>query len=59
MKHLEELISEKYDYADIDASLPACRLYAQLGYQTVDRGIWECRNGAQIGLGPIRLQQKI
>lgn len=39
------MISEYYDYADIDASLPACRLYQHLGYQTVDHGIWECANG--------------
>ena len=45
MSRLEEMIKERYDYADIDASLPACRLYAHLGYQTADHGIWECRNG--------------
>ncbi len=45
MNQLEELIKEKYDCADIDASLPACRLYMHLGYQTVDHGIWECKNG--------------
>lgn len=44
MNRLEEMISEHYDYADIDASLPACRLYTHLGYHTVDHGIWECRN---------------
>ena len=44
MNRLEELIGKNYDYADIDASLPACRLYAHLGYQTVDHGIWECKN---------------
>lgn len=44
MNRLEELISEHYDYADIDASLPACRIYAHLGYHTVDHGIWECKN---------------
>lgn len=44
MNRLEELISEHYDYADTDASLPACRLYARLGYHTVDHGIWECKN---------------
>ena len=27
MKKLEKIISEKYDYSDIDASLPACKLY--------------------------------
>lgn len=45
MKGLEEMIKEKYDCVDIDASLPACRLYSSLGYQTVDHGIWECKNG--------------
>lgn len=45
MNQLEELIKEKYDCVDIDASLPACRLYTHLGYQTVDHGIWECKNG--------------
>jgi len=45
MNQLEEMIKERYDYADIDASLPACRLYTHLGYQTVDHGIWECKNG--------------
>ena len=45
MNHLEETIREKYDCVDIDASLPACRLYSRLGYQTVDHGIWECKNG--------------
>lgn len=45
INQLEDMIKEQYDYADIDASLPACRLYAHLGYQTVDHGIWECKNG--------------
>lgn len=44
MKQLEEIIKERYHYADIDASLPACNLYAHLGYQTVDHGILECKN---------------
>lgn len=44
MKQLEEIIKEQYDYADIDASLPACNLYSHLGYQTVDHGIWHCKN---------------
>ncbi len=44
MNRLEKMIKEQYDYAAIDASLPACRLYAHLGYQTVDHGIWECKN---------------
>lgn len=45
MNQLEEIIKEKYDCVDIDASLPACRLYSHLGYQTVAHGIWECQNG--------------
>lgn len=45
MNQLEEMIKEKYNYVDIDASLPASRLYTHLGYQTVDHGIWECKNG--------------
>ncbi len=45
MKQLEEQIRKNYDIVDIDASLPACRLYQRLGYATVDHGIWECKNG--------------
>ena len=45
MNQMEHGIKEKYAHAEIDASLPACRLYAHLGYQTVDHGIWECKNG--------------
>lgn len=45
MGQLEDKIKEQYDYADIDASLPACNLYARLGYQTIDHGRWECKNG--------------
>lgn len=45
MKQLEERIRKNYDTVDIDASLPACRLYQRLGYATVDHGIWECKNG--------------
>lgn len=45
MNQLEEMIKVRYDYVDIDASLPACRLYSHLGYKTVDHGIWECENG--------------
>jgi ribosomal protein S18 acetylase RimI-like enzyme len=45
MKQLEERIRKNYDTVDIDASLPACRLYQRLGYVTVDHGIWECKNG--------------
>lgn len=45
MNQLEELIKKQYNMVNIDASLPACRLYARLGYNTVDHGIWECKNG--------------
>lgn len=45
MNRLEDRIKEQYEFAEIDASLPACRLYGMLGYQTVDHGIWECNNG--------------
>ncbi len=45
MNQLEELIKKHYDMVNIDASLPACRLYAHLGYETADHGIWECKNG--------------
>ena len=45
MERLEEKIKGRYDFVDIDASLPACKLYAKLGYQTIDHGIWKCKNG--------------
>lgn len=45
MEKLEKIISEKYETASIDASLPACRLYEKLGYKTAEHGIWECANG--------------
>lgn len=45
MNQLEGMIKERDDYVDIDASLPACRFYTHLGYQTVDHGIWEFKNG--------------
>lgn len=45
MNQLEEIIKERYDYVDIDASLPACKLYSHLGYKTTDHGLWNCENG--------------
>ncbi len=45
MNRLEDRIKEQYEFAEIDASLPACKLYAKIGYQTVDHGIWKCNNG--------------
>lgn len=45
MKKLEEEIIKQYDKAELDASLPACRLYYNLGYKTIDHGILECAGG--------------
>lgn len=44
INQLEEIISENNNYVDIDASLPACKLYSNLGYESIDHGIWECAN---------------
>lgn len=35
MKLLEKQISGGYDGVEVDASLPACRMYEKLGYRTV------------------------
>ena len=45
MKKLEEKIVKQYDMAELDASLPACKLYYNLGYKTIDHGILECAGG--------------
>ena len=45
MQQLEGEIGKRYDKAKIDASLPACKLYYNMGYKTVDHGIWECAGG--------------
>lgn len=45
MKQLETEIAKQYHMADIDASLPACKLYYHLGYKTIDHGVWKCANG--------------
>ena len=45
MKKLEEKIGKQYDKAELDASLPACKLYYNLGYKTIDHGILECAGG--------------
>ena len=45
MKQLEAEIEKRYDTAEIDASLPACKMYYNLGYKTIDHGIWECGGG--------------
>lgn len=44
MEQLEQEIEKKYSIAQIDASLPACRMYYSRGYRTIDHGIWECAN---------------
>ena len=45
MNQLEMEIEKQYDKAELDASLPACKLYYKRGYRTIDHGIWECANG--------------
>lgn len=45
MDQLETEIGKQYDKAEIDASLPACKLYYHRGYKTIDHGIWECADG--------------
>lgn len=44
MNELEREIAKNYNSVNIDASLPACRLYYKIGYKTVGHGIWECQN---------------
>lgn len=45
MDQLETVIGQKYGKAEIDASLPACKMYYKRGYKTIDHGIWKCANG--------------
>ena len=45
MNQLETEIGKQHDRAELDASLPACRLYYNRAYQTIDHDIWECANG--------------
>lgn len=42
MQQLEEEIGKRYNVVNIDASLPACRLYYKMGYRTIDHGEWKC-----------------
>lgn len=44
MNQLEDIIGKKYEKAEIDASLPACKMYYNRGYRTTDHGIWKCAN---------------
>ena len=45
MKNIEEQISEKYDKAYLDASLPAAALYEKLGFSTVKHERYPVENG--------------
>ena len=44
MDQMENEIQKKDSTAQIDASLPACKMYYSRGYRTIDHGIWECAN---------------
>lgn len=48
MDCLESKISEKYDTAVLDASLPAAQLYEHRGYKTVGHGIIDLENGVKL-----------
>lgn len=48
MNCLESKISEKYDTAVLDASLPAAQLYEHRGYKTVGHGIYELENDVKL-----------
>ncbi len=45
MKNIEAQISEKYDKAYLDASLPATTLYEKLGFATVSHERYPVENG--------------
>lgn len=44
MKQIEVQISEKYDKAYLDASLPAAALYEKLGFSTIKHERYSLRN---------------
>lgn len=48
MDCLEAEISNKYDVAVLDASLPAVFLYEHRGYKTVGHGIYELENDVKL-----------
>lgn len=48
MNCLESKISENYDTAVLDASLPAACLYEHRGYKTVGHGIYESENDVKL-----------
>ncbi len=45
MKNIEAQISEKYDKAYLDASLPAAALYEKLGFSTIKHERYPVENG--------------
>lgn len=45
MKNIEAQISEKYDKAYLDASLPAAALYENLGFSTIKHERYPAENG--------------
>ena len=45
MQELEMRIAQKYDTVELDASLPACRVYEKRGYHTVRHDQEQLSNG--------------
>ena len=45
MQCLEDEIARNYDSVNLDASLPACRLYEKRGYKTIKHENYEVGNG--------------
>ena len=45
MQCLEADIAKKHDSVELDASLPASRLYEKRGYKTVKHEKWDVENG--------------
>lgn len=51
MQQLEDKVSEKYDKAILDASLPSSLFYEDRGYVTVRHETWSCENDAVLVYG--------
>ena len=51
IEQLENRISKEYEKAQIDSSLPACKLYEKLGYRTINHEICNCDNGVILVYG--------
>ncbi|MDE6432660.1 MAG: GNAT family N-acetyltransferase [Lachnospiraceae bacterium] len=45
VKNIEKQISDKYDKANLDASLPAAALYEKLGFSTIKHERYPVENG--------------